>query len=466
MMKTLSVTELTSHIKSHLEKSFSYVCVQGEISNCKLQSSGHYYFTLKDATSQLSSVIFKGQARNLSRPPKDGDQVILQGEISVYAPRGNYQLIVKTMDYIGVGNLLLKLHELKTKLEQLGYFAADRKKKLPKSPKTIGVITSPTGAVIQDILHVLQRRAKGFHLILNPVKVQGDGASQEIASAIEQCNKHQLCDVLIVARGGGSLEDLWAFNEEILVKAIYDSKIPVISAVGHETDISLCDFAADVRAPTPSAAAEICTAEKTQQLSILRKTSLHLDQLIRTQLISSKKQLQSTQRHPYLTSSHSLLAAKLQDMDEKLYRVESNIRTILNEKTIRLRSKQQQALALMPLNLLKNSKEKLMKHLQAIEISMSGQISKRRALFSAKAASSDIDTRQKNILKREKDRLDSIASHLKTLNPKNLLNKGYCILFSEKKDSVILSKNDVKLKQNLHLLLKDGHLQVTVEDIQ
>jgi exodeoxyribonuclease VII large subunit len=465
-MKTLSVSELTTHIKSHIEKSFSYVCVKGEISNCKLQSSGHYYFTLKDATSQLSSVMFKGQTRNLSRPPKDGDQVILQGEITVYAPRGNYQLIVKTLDYIGVGNLLLQLHELKSKLEQLGYFAAEHKKNLPKNPKTIGVITSPTGAVIQDILHVLQRRAKGFHLILNPVKVQGDGASQEIASAIEQFNKHQLCDVLIVARGGGSLEDLWAFNEEILVKAIYDSKIPVISAVGHETDISLCDFAADVRAPTPSAAAEICSAEKTQQLSMLSKTSLHLDHLVKNLLLSSKKQLHSTLKNPYLTSSHSLLAAKWQDMDEKIYRLESNIRSTLNEKKIGLRSKQQQALALMPLNLLKNSKDKLIKHLQAIEISMSNQMAKRRALLTSKAVFSYIDTNQKNILKREKDRLDSIASHLKTLNPKNLLNKGYCILFSEKKDSVILSKNDVKLKQNLHLLLKDGHLQVTVEDIQ
>jgi exodeoxyribonuclease VII large subunit len=261
-MKALSVTELTSQIKQQLETGFSSIYVKGEISNIKLQASGHYYFTLKDAGSQISCVLFKGHTKALSRAPKEGDQVVVQGDISVYAPRGNYQLLVKTIEYVGIGTLLMQLHMLKEKLQAEGLFDKSRKKLLPRFPKIIGVITSPTGAVIQDILTVLERRSSGMHLILNPVKVQGEGSAEEIARAIDDCNRYAICDVLIVGRGGGSLEDLWAFNEEIVVRAIARSQIPIISAVGHETDVSLSDFVADVRAPTPSAAAEICTAEK------------------------------------------------------------------------------------------------------------------------------------------------------------------------------------------------------------
>ncbi len=220
--KVLSVSELTSTIKRILEPNFSSICVRGEISNFKLQSSGHLYFTLKDDGSQISAALFRGNAARLSRMPKEGDQVIASGQISLYAPRGQYQIVVRDIQFLGVGELLLKLHELKNTLEKRGWFSTEYKKALPKFPRRIGVVTSPTGAVIQDILHVLKRRFSGFQVILNPVKVQGEGAAEEIAQAIQDINHHDLADLLIIGRGGGSIEDLWAFNEEIVAKAIFE----------------------------------------------------------------------------------------------------------------------------------------------------------------------------------------------------------------------------------------------------
>lgn len=463
-MKALSVTELTAQIKKQLETGFSYICVQGEISNIKLQSSGHYYFTLKDAGAQISSVLFKGQTRTLSRPPKEGDQVVLQGELSVYAPRGNYQLIVKSVDYIGVGNLLLKLHELKAKLEAKGLFDPKSKKPLPRFPKTIGVVTSPTGAVIQDILHILERRFKGFHLILNPVKVQGEGAAEEIAHAIEQFNTHNLCDVLIVGRGGGSLEDLWAFNEEIVVNAIAKSTIPIISAVGHETDVSLSDFVADVRAPTPSAAAEIVMAEKAEQIDFLHKAELQILQVLRTKLQNAKKLITTSQKHPYLATSYHLLAHRMQDLDEMRQSIDASAAALLHQRNLLLSAKQKETAALKPTNQIRTCKEKFTYFDKSIRTALLNQIQKKKALVEKKSLCSQIDQKLISDLKARKENYQRLISHLKAVNPKNLLTKGYCILFSEKNDSVILRAQDVALEQRLHILLQDGQLQVKVEE--
>jgi exodeoxyribonuclease VII large subunit len=276
MEEILSVSALTSAIKNQLESRFPALQVKGEISNLKEQASGHIYFTLKDAEAQIRAVIFRSNARELARPLRNGDQVIVKGELAVYPPQGYYQVVVRKLSYAGVGELLVQLHALKDKLQALGWFSKERKKPLPKFPRTIGVVTSPTGSVIQDILNILGRRFAGFHLILNPVKVQGEGAAEEIARAIDAFNRYQLADVLIVGRGGGSLEDLWAFNEEKVAAAIFASKIPVISAVGHETDFTIADFVADVRAPTPSAAAEIATQEMAQQLQFLTQSKNRL----------------------------------------------------------------------------------------------------------------------------------------------------------------------------------------------
>jgi len=314
--KIFTVSELTQAIKGVLEPPFRAISVQGEISNFKLQSSGHLYFSLKDAGSQISAVLFKGNAAQLSRMPKEGDQVVARGEISIYAPRGQYQMVIRELQFLGVGELLLKLHQLKETLQARGWFEAGRKKALPKLPRRIGVVTSPTGAVIQDILHVLTRRFAGFHVILNPVKVQGEGAAQEIAQAINDFNRYNLADVLIVGRGGGSIEDLWAFNEEIVAKAIFESKIPIISAVGHETDFTIADWVADVRAPTPSAAAEIAIAEKANLIQFLQNGKELCYSRITQQVGQYRQRVSALQKHPLLSSPYGILAPAIQRLDD------------------------------------------------------------------------------------------------------------------------------------------------------
>jgi len=260
--KILTVSELTRDIKEVLENIFSEVFVEGEISNLRQPASGHLYFSLKDDKSCLRCVMFRSSGVRLKFVPGDGMKVIAKGRIGVYERDGQYQLYVDSLDPKGKGALQEAFEQLKEKLSKEGLFDESRKRPLPFIPKAIGVVTSATGAVIRDILHVLDRRFPGHRVIINPVRVQGEEAKGEIALAIEEFNSLGNVDVIIVARGGGSLEDLWCFNEEIVARAIYNSKIPVISAVGHETDYTIADFVADKRAPTPSAAAEIVMPSK------------------------------------------------------------------------------------------------------------------------------------------------------------------------------------------------------------
>ena len=252
-----SVSQITDLIKEILETSFRTITIEGEISNWRPSAAGHIYFTLKDNNAQIKAVIFRSAAMRLNFRPKDGDKVRCTGSLSVYAPQGNYQIIVNTMEIAGAGNILQMLEERKRKLAAEGLFDESRKKPLPPFPRTIGVVTSPTGAAIRDILNVTKRRNPGMNIIVLPAIVQGDGAAQTICKMIEIANFYQLCDVLIVGRGGGSLEDLLPFSEESVVRAVAASRIPTISAVGHEIDWALCDYSADRRAPTPSAAAEM-----------------------------------------------------------------------------------------------------------------------------------------------------------------------------------------------------------------
>jgi len=258
-----TVSQLTSSIKIVLEDSFRNIWIEGEISNFKAVA-GHFYFTLKDDKSELKCVFFKSSNEKIKFEIKDGMQVLCCGKISIYEQRGVYQLYVARMEPKGAGELQLAFEQLKEKLFKEGLFDEAHKKPIPLLPEKIGVVTSITGAAIRDILHVLNKRFSNVEVIINPVKVQGDGAKEEIASAIEEFNRLGNVDVMIVGRGGGSLEDLWAFNEEIVARAIYNSKIPVISAVGHEIDWTISDFAADMRAPTPSVAAEIVIAKKSE----------------------------------------------------------------------------------------------------------------------------------------------------------------------------------------------------------
>ena len=256
-LKHLTVTELTEQIRSCLEGSFSVVCVEGEISNCRPASSGHLYFSLKDSGSKIDAVMFKNRLRTLTFEPKDGMLLRVRGSLSVYAPRGTYSIVCEEMEIAGAGEILALLEKRKQKLAAEGLFDTERKKELPRFPAVVGIVSSPTGAAVRDILNILARRAPNIKAVILPAVVQGDEAAAVITSRIRQANQWQLADVLIVGRGGGSLEDLLPFSDEAVVRAVAASRIPVVSAVGHEIDWALSDFAADLRAPTPSAAAEL-----------------------------------------------------------------------------------------------------------------------------------------------------------------------------------------------------------------
>lgn len=253
----LTVSELVGLLQEVVESNFMQVAVEGEISNLSTPSSGHLYLTLKDHEAQLRAAMFRPQARLLRFRPENGMQVVCRGRVAIYRQRGELQLIVEHMEPVGVGSLTVAFEQLKERLRAEGLFETARKRQLPPFPRTVGIVTSATGAAIRDMLNVLGRRATGLRILVWPVRVQGEGAAEEIAAAIQGFNRHGTADVLLVGRGGGSLEDLWAFNEEVTARAIAASTIPVISAVGHETDTTIADFVADLRAPTPSAAAEL-----------------------------------------------------------------------------------------------------------------------------------------------------------------------------------------------------------------
>ena len=422
----LTVSQLTHSIKKNLEARFSQIYLEGEVSNFKKQSSGHLYFSLKDSQSQISAVMFRGQAMSLKSLPKEGDKVVVRGEINVYPPRGNYQIIVRSLQMVGIGQLLAKLEELKAKLKERGWFSKKYKKALPKFPKRIGVVTSPTGAAIQDILNILKRRHSGFKLLLNPVKVQGEGSAYEIAQAIQQMNRLELCDVLIVGRGGGSIEDLWAFNEEVVAAAIFASKIPVISAVGHEIDTTLADFVADVRAPTPSAAAEIVTAEKEQLLENLNRYSRGIDQWM-------SQRLQFYQQ-------------RLDDFSDKLLQNMKHRVQLVRNKVL---SKQKLIEALNPTTQIQQRRQKL----QWIEATLQRTVRQVLTRKGKQLRSEDfyrqLETGLNRSWKEHSQKLRKIKEHLDSIHPKHLLRKGYSILFDEKKDSVMISKDQLCENQKI-----------------
>ncbi|MCA1950725.1 MAG: exodeoxyribonuclease VII large subunit [Treponema sp.] len=281
---SLSVSQITELIKTCLETSFSEVTVEGEISNYRPSSTGHLYFTLKDANAALQAVMFKNRLKYLGFTPRDGQRVKARGSISVYPQRGTYQLVCEFLEEAGTGDILAMLEERKRRLAAEGLFDTERKRPIPRFPETVGIVSSPTGAAVQDILNILKRRAAGIRVIILPCPVQGAEAAPLIARRIEQANQWQLADVLIVGRGGGSLEDLLPFSEEVVVRAIANSAIPVISAVGHEIDWALSDFAADLRAPTPSAAAELVSANRQETLETVRSYQKLLSESIRSRL--------------------------------------------------------------------------------------------------------------------------------------------------------------------------------------
>ena len=290
---TFSVSELTAYIKTSLEACFQSIIIEGEISNFKPSSSGHYYFTLKDEGASISAVLFKGKARYLDFIPKDGMTVRVKGSISVYAQRGAYQIVVDTLEQAGTGDILKAIEELKRKLAAEGLFDQAKKRPLPRFPRTIGVITSPNGAALQDILNITQRRNNSISIVILPCIVQGNDAPPTIIRQIEAANKFDIADVLIVGRGGGSLEDLLPFSDEGVVRAVAASRIPIVSAVGHEIDTALSDYAADLRAPTPSAAAELVTPLKEDTYEFLQNSTAEMYELLMNRIAHGRLLLQS-----------------------------------------------------------------------------------------------------------------------------------------------------------------------------
>lgn len=461
----LTVSQLTQAIKSQLEAAFTCVWLQGEISNLKRQASGHLYFSLKDANAQVAVVMFKGSVTALTHQPQDGNQVVIRGEINVYPPSGKYQIVARELKLQGSGELLLKLEELKVKLHRQGYFHSGRKKALPKFPRVIGVVTSPTGAVIQDILHVLQRRFSGFRLILNPVKVQGEGSAQEIAKAINFFNDYQLVDVMIIGRGGGSIEDLWAFNEEVVANAIYNSRIPIISAVGHETDHCIADYVADVRAPTPSAAAEIVIAEKAQHQAYLSQIQQRMLQSLHYRISHGKNWLRGILRLPIFANAYAFLGQWMQRVDGYREASDQGIAQKLVHYKLQLDFYRRQAQALRPHARILHYQQKLAHFQKAIDSSWEHKQQNRKGMLSAENKKKTLDECWQSAVATRKERLHSLSERLQSIDPRTLLKKGYAILFAEKDQSVIKSIHTVAPQQSLRILLGDGELLTEIKEI-
>ena len=437
----LSVSQLTQAIKLNLEMSFPSIWLQGEISNSKLHSSGHFYFSIKDSQSQIAAIMFRAHVATLKPPPKDGDNVIVYGSLNVYPQSGKYQIIVTELRLAGLGELLLRLEQLKRKLHEKGWFNKIHKKTIPKMPRRIGVVTSPTGAAIQDILNILTRRFSGFHLILNPVRVQGEGAANEIAQAIRQFNETNLVDVIIVGRGGGSIEDLWAFNEEVVAEAIFHSHIPIIAAVGHETDHCIAEYIADVRAPTPSAAAEIVIAEKAHQIEIFQQTRLRLEHSISIMLRNTRRRLETFSKQQVFRNPYVLLGPWMQKLDDARHHIDLSIGQTLKQHQLLLQARKKILYNLNPKAQIQNSKLRIRTIAKQLD-----QLVLRRVVY-------------------QSERLSRVSSAMKSIDPKNLLARGYSILFSEKDRSVITSVRHVTYSDRLRILLSDGEITSTVQEI-
>lgn len=330
--KIYSVSEITREIRLILEGSFTRVWVQGEVSNFTMHTSGHCYFSLKDADSVIACVLFKGNAYKIKFKIEDGASMICAGRVSVYNKRGQYQLYVEEIEPKGIGSLQLAFTQLKEKLAKEGLFDESHKVDIPFLPERIGIVTSPTGAAIRDMLNIIERRFANMHIILYPVKVQGVGAAQEISQAIDDLNRLNNVDVIIVGRGGGSLEDLWAFNEEIVARAIYNSQIPIVSAVGHEVDYTISDFVADLRAPTPSAAAELVVRRKEDIVADIENLIRRLKGSLTNKTELLKRHLDSLMQRYAFKQPSFLIEQSQQRIDDCVDSLRQNLSHLLGIK--------------------------------------------------------------------------------------------------------------------------------------
>ncbi len=428
----VTVSELNKEIKRCLEGSFTHFWLKGEVSNFTAHSSGHWYFTLKDKKSQISAVMFRGKNSRVKFLPKTGMEIIIRGRVSVYEPRGNYQVFCEDMEPAGIGALQQAYEQLKEKLQKEGLFATSHKKPIPSMPQHIAVVTSPTGAAISDILNVLKRRYRFAKVTVVPAIVQGDKAPAQIVSAIELVQKIKHLDVIIVGRGGGSMEDLWGFNDEQVVRAIYNCPVPIISAVGHEIDFTLSDFAADLRAPTPSAAAELVAKNATELLEKLTQTQKRLTLMVLARLKQFKDSLLSFNKR--LVNPRRRLEDLSVRMDELTLRLEKAIANNLREKKLKVNLKRSQ---------LTNPKNRLENSLQKLELINS------RLLNGIKLKMSD-----------KKHKLITLNKSLDNLSPLRVVDRGYSI--TTRNGQVVKSVTQLKTKEEITVRVTDGHITATV----
>ncbi len=434
-----SVSRLNREARAILEGNFPLLWLEGEISNLTRPRSGHIYFSLKDEFAQVRCAMFRMRAMNLGFTPKDGTQVLARVRVSLYEPRGDFQLVVDHLEEAGDGALRRAFEALKQRLAQEGLFDEARKRSLPTLPRCIGVVTSPSGAAIRDILTVLKRRFPAIPVVIYPVAVQGEGAASEIAETIRLAGKRQECDVLIVGRGGGSLEDLWAFNEEVVARAIHDSPLPVVSAVGHEIDFTIADFVADVRAPTPSAAAELLSPDRETWLSRLQGFEGRLLQRMRQQLRQRRQQVEwlgKRLKHP-----GRRLQENAQRLDEMEMRLNQAWRNLCKHKFARvetLQARLERHRPTMRLQQLRQSHQEMGRRLhQAMQLQ----------------------------IKQLQQRLASQAHALETVSPLATLGRGYAIVTSAETDKVLHNSNEVASGELIHARLHRGQLLCRVEEI-
>jgi exodeoxyribonuclease VII large subunit len=432
-----SVKELNAAVRDALESEFRDIRVVGEISGTRLATSGHCYFTLKEQDSLVKCVCYRSAYRYLKVKPQDGIAVTVRGQLGVFEARGEYQIQVEALEPIGHGALQLAFEDLKKRLAAEGLFEAARKRKMPVFPKRIGIVTSPKGAVISDILHVFERRFPGLHIRLFPALVQGEGSVEEVCRGIQYFSRFEWADVLIVARGGGSLEDLWTFNTEAVARAIAACRIPVISAVGHETDVTIADFVADLRAPTPSAAAEILSQTHDEILERIRGWKTQLTRGMRYRLDRAAHALQRSGVERVTGMLGRGIARKLQKIDDYEYRLKAGIRVRLERAAMRQRGLE---------NRLRRRDQRL--QLERVKGQVEAGCALLRGVIKVRIA-------------KRRERLEILAAALKQLSPVKVLERGYAVVF-DADGRLLKNAAAVKAGANINVRLAAGRLDAKV----
>ncbi|MDJ0835126.1 MAG: exodeoxyribonuclease VII large subunit [Acidobacteriota bacterium] len=437
--KPLSVSQMTRLIKGALEQTFPRVWLVGEISNFKRASSGHWYFSLKDAEAQIRCNMWRSYTHGVPFRPADGAEVLVGGNLNVYAPRGEYSLIVEQMEELGLGRLRAQFERLKARLAAEGLFHPDHKKPLPLLPRKIGIVTSPTGAALRDILRVLGARFAGLHVLIFPARVQGDGAAYEIAEGIRYLDQRGQCDVIIVGRGGGSEEDLWCFNEEVTARAIFEARTPIISAVGHEVDITIADYVADLRAATPSNAAELVVRSHTEYRQAVDLFQRSMERAMQRKLLILRNRINISESHPIFTAVRSRVhdaQRRLADLD---YRMQRRVDELLQNRRLRL--------------------------LRAVESLSIEQLAARAMLLATRLATADRELTQSagGHLERNRQLLAGLAHRLQDLSPLKVLSRGYAAVY-DSKDRVLRDPADVRIGELIRVRLDKGELNARVVD--